>query len=190
MFLTELFDVMPQHEVAEVNSRKVKAWANIGNETIDYVAAITNRVLPDSFGYTNIPLWDIEFRAIHDRSKNPYSATGTGQPFKVMGFIINCVKMTVKNANKELTPGYTFSCYSDEPTKVTLYIKLLKKFALNHITFTEREGSLIFFYAIERDYLIKHLDKAKARHLKAQAEWDPTSSWGDSPPEEWKDIVL
>jgi len=168
MYLTELFD----RKIEDVSAKET-------NDMLDLVTQIDDtkirfrsvsdrcRFAPPGELPVALDLWNFEFWTLDSGKKFPdIKLTGSGQQFKVMPFIIQCVRRAEQKAIAAGTPAFKFSADRREPSRISLYRRLAKSFGTNYWISTWPDQDDINFYAIDKKYLSDVIAQSKTQSDK------------------------
>lgn len=139
MKLFELFDKTDDLGHVVSLSEEFHAFKIIGGRKIRFTA-----------GQVKKNQWEVEF-AEESESKTTHSMTGKGHEFEVMSFVMSCFKRFIE---KYAPQQILFSAKSDDESRVSLYRKMLKRFAKDY-TIHESESGM------DKDHKFKNFELNK-----------------------------
>lgn len=126
MILIELFDKKDDLGDVIPLSQEFHAFKVIGGRRIRFSAGLSNS------------LWEVEFAEVVDNdeygrdyeTQSKHDMTGAGHEFEIMAFVMACFKRFIEKYNPK---RMEFSAKRDEESRVSLYRRLLKRFAKDYI---------------------------------------------------------
>jgi hypothetical protein len=157
MKINELFDKTEDLGRVVALSEEFHAFKTIGGREIRFSASVISE-----------GCWEVEFA--EQGEEDPYGATmtshsmtGKGHEFEVMSFVMGCVKRVIE---KYSPPQIEFMAKSNDESRVSLYRKLLKRFARDY---NVRESEM----GMDADDKFKHFKLTKKTNEGMMKRSDP-----------------
>lgn len=127
MILQELFDKVEDLGHVAALSEEFHAFKEIGGRRIRFTGGMVKK------GH-----WEVEFAEANpsddysrdEETRSRHGMTGKGHEFEVMSFVMSCLKVFISKYKPE---RIEFHAKSDDESRVSLYRRMLKRYATDYI---------------------------------------------------------